>query len=265
VLRPLFARSGNVCAYPGCTAVLIDDENGLVGEVCHIEAAEPRGARFNPNQSDDERRGYTNLLVLCHPHHIETNKVDEYTVERLKGIKAAHERQFKKNQYKIDETALYKISFQMEEYWSKIAMLHRERHVVPNLALPVATNASYFQLMDQAEEHISGIRSWSGILAKSDDALYAELVALLEVLGLPASSLDDHRDKTRRFQRRNWEMWALAIPNITARLRAALVQMELQYLEQYLKLNAGDEKAKGRLEARQLEFERIATSHGLAD
>ena len=36
----------------------------------------PQGERFNAEQSDEERRSYDNLLLLCYQHHIETDDVD---------------------------------------------------------------------------------------------------------------------------------------------------------------------------------------------
>jgi len=39
VLRALFARSGNQCAFPGCTQPIINSKNKFIGQVCHIEAA----------------------------------------------------------------------------------------------------------------------------------------------------------------------------------------------------------------------------------
>lgn len=59
--------------------------------MCHIESALPGGERFNINQTNDERRSYNNLMLLCYPHHIATNDVHSYTVEKLKEMKAEHE------------------------------------------------------------------------------------------------------------------------------------------------------------------------------
>src|SRR5699024_11234348 len=55
-LIPLFAKSGNVCAFPGCTHELVTARNLFVGQICHIEAANPGGQRYNPNSTDEERR-----------------------------------------------------------------------------------------------------------------------------------------------------------------------------------------------------------------
>ena len=52
----LFAHSGNVCAFPGCNHPLIDRHGNFVAEVCHTEAAEPGGQRFNTGMSNEDRR-----------------------------------------------------------------------------------------------------------------------------------------------------------------------------------------------------------------
>ena len=49
-IRALFAKSGNVCAFPECTHELVTKDNLYVAEVCHIEAANPRGARYKSIQ-----------------------------------------------------------------------------------------------------------------------------------------------------------------------------------------------------------------------
>ena len=119
-LRALFARSGNQCAFPGCPQPLVNAKHKFVGQVCHIEAAMPGAQRYNANSNDENRRSYGNLLLFCYPHHIETNDVEEYPVERLINIKNDHERLFEKSSFKIDESELYKLFVEMEKYWSDI-------------------------------------------------------------------------------------------------------------------------------------------------
>jgi hypothetical protein len=92
-IRELYLKSGNQCAFPGCTHVMI--ENGsMLGQICHIEAAEEGGQRFNAMQTNEERRHLSNLLLLCYDHHVITNNVSEYRPERMKGIKLEHEAKF---------------------------------------------------------------------------------------------------------------------------------------------------------------------------
>lgn len=73
---------------------MIDSDGNFVGQVCHIEAAKEGGERFNPKQTNEDRRAFNNLMLMCYEHHIITNNVDEYTVERLKQMKASHEAKF---------------------------------------------------------------------------------------------------------------------------------------------------------------------------
>lgn len=91
VLRDLAIRSKNKCAFPGCDRPLLNAEGVYIAELCHIEAAEPGGQRFNPNQSDEERRSAANLLFFCHQHHKESDNEALYSVERLREIKRHHE------------------------------------------------------------------------------------------------------------------------------------------------------------------------------
>lgn len=91
-VRELYLKSGNRCAFPGCTKFLFNETGTFVGEICHIEAAEPGGERFNPNHSNEERASFANLLLMCHDHHLETDNVEKFDVARLRRIKADHEK-----------------------------------------------------------------------------------------------------------------------------------------------------------------------------
>ena len=122
VIKKLFALSGNYCAFPGCAQHIIDNKGQLIGQICHIEAANDNGERFNPHQTDDERRSFENLILLCANHHIVTNDVDVYTVERLKEIKREHENKFLQNPYSIPEeivdSILTKVLESLDELYS---------------------------------------------------------------------------------------------------------------------------------------------------
>lgn len=106
-VKKLFALSGNNCAFPGCSTAMIDPEHGtVIGEICHIKAREEGGPRFDHNQTDDERQGFANLVLMCGVHHkiIDTD-VDSYPVEILKAIKAEHEAKHRNGLPPSDEVA----------------------------------------------------------------------------------------------------------------------------------------------------------------
>jgi hypothetical protein len=93
-LRELFLRSGNMCAFPGCSHLMLNEKGDFVGQLCHIEAAEGGGERFNKNMTNEDRRQASNLMLMCYPHHVETNDVNAFKTPSLKQIKADHEKRF---------------------------------------------------------------------------------------------------------------------------------------------------------------------------
>lgn len=95
-LRRLDTLSGNECAHPNCTKKLIaEDGISIISKICHIAAASKEGPRFDVNMTDDERRGFDNLILLCDEHHvIIDNKENEsvYPIALLKKWKNDHEK-----------------------------------------------------------------------------------------------------------------------------------------------------------------------------
>lgn len=93
-LRELFLKSGNLCAFPNCNQLMMNAKGVFIGQICHIEAAEEGGERFNELSSNEKRRSVSNLMLMCYAHHQETNDVDLYKVQRLQKMKAVHEGRF---------------------------------------------------------------------------------------------------------------------------------------------------------------------------
>lgn len=90
--RILFARSGNRCAFPECFAPLVEDNDIITGEICHIRARNPGGPRYDERQTEEERNSSENLLLLCSRHHkIIDSDVSAYSVELLEAIKKERE------------------------------------------------------------------------------------------------------------------------------------------------------------------------------
>lgn len=94
-IKRLSTLSGNQCAEPECVHPLIArDGETIIGKISHIEAASPNGPRWNPKMTDDQRRHFENLILLCDEcHSIIDNKVneDKYTVDLLRQWKKNHE------------------------------------------------------------------------------------------------------------------------------------------------------------------------------
>jgi hypothetical protein len=91
IVKRLYAVSGNRCAFPKCDAPLVH-EGKVTGRICHIQGATRGSARYNEKQSDEDRHGFQNLILMCPLHHdvIDADEV-AYTVDRLCQLKADHE------------------------------------------------------------------------------------------------------------------------------------------------------------------------------
>ncbi|MGB1561944.1 MAG: hypothetical protein ACPHN2_10620 [Sinimarinibacterium flocculans] len=227
---------------------MVNEKNLFVAQVCHIQAAEPKGERFDPNQSDEQRRSYDNLILLCYPHHVETDDSKQYSTERLRLMKADHERVFGQKLFQIDERLLHKVSAEMERYWSHIDHLHREHHVVSELAIEIDVNATYLTLANQATALVTSMSEIQDYLIESE-RLKAEQEAATGTEPGP----------------NDFEMLYLGLTNTITKLSVTLVQMEIRYLEEFIKLNPSDSAARQRLEERKSEFAQLATGAGYAD
>ena len=95
-VRRLDILSGNECAHPNCKKKLIaEDGISIISKICHIAAASKEGPRFDENMTDDERRGFDNLILLCDEHHVMIDNREnesEYPTTLLKKWKKDHEK-----------------------------------------------------------------------------------------------------------------------------------------------------------------------------
>jgi hypothetical protein len=70
-------------------------DGALHGEIAHIEGALPDSRRFNAGMTNEERRAYDNLLIMCEYHHTTIDDPDTgektWPVDRLQRLKRDHE------------------------------------------------------------------------------------------------------------------------------------------------------------------------------
>jgi len=118
VIRMLYALSGNQCAFTECQQVLITDKGSPIADICHIEAANIGGTRYNPAMNDEQRRSFENLILLCPNHHREIDNSEEYTVEKLRDIKRTHEEKFQNNSKEVSESAFLRLMNSIENQLS---------------------------------------------------------------------------------------------------------------------------------------------------
>ena len=93
----VLARSGGVCAFPGCGEILTkpgngQDEAAFIGEVAHIVSDSRQGPRGDVELSDEDRDKHPNLVLFCRNCHDRVDKQSRtFSVPVLKRIKEQHE------------------------------------------------------------------------------------------------------------------------------------------------------------------------------
>ncbi|WP_328324402.1 hypothetical protein OHA70_33215 [Kribbella sp. NBC_00382] len=90
----LWALSSGRCYAPGCILpVVLEVRPGVYrknAQVAHIYGV--KGARCRPGMAASERDSFSNLLLLCYPHHTEVDGDEErYPPERLREWKNEHD------------------------------------------------------------------------------------------------------------------------------------------------------------------------------
>lgn len=104
VKRVVAQRVGYACSYPNCTVLTIgphsDPEKALnIGVAAHIHAASEGGPRYDPNQSEEDRKSHHNAIWMCqnHGHMIDADD-DAHSAEDLQLWKALAEKRAKEYQ-----------------------------------------------------------------------------------------------------------------------------------------------------------------------
>ena len=65
----------------------------VTGRICYIKGDKAGSARYDTTQSDEERHGFENLILMCGKHHdVIDDDEESYTVDRLVRMKTEHER-----------------------------------------------------------------------------------------------------------------------------------------------------------------------------
>lgn len=133
--KMLWGRSGNRCALEECRKELVmdateTDDESLIGEECHIIANSTNGPRGDTSIQEDLDK-YENLILLCRIHHkIIDDQPNTYTVERLKKIKATHEKWVRDSLQTISITTPFTIS-DAKYQGQKISLDFQDADIVP--------------------------------------------------------------------------------------------------------------------------------------
>lgn len=259
-LVPLFAKSGNVCAFPGCNHELVTARNIFVGQLCHIEAANPGGQRYNPGSTDEERRSAGNLLLLCYRHHKETDDVVAFNAPALRDMKLRHESAHGQKPFKVNEAFLHELEAEMQMYWKDIENANRNLHFTPEFAVGVKVGTAAVAQFVKVEKSVRILIEVLSTLAVSDATLNDEIRSHLKALGYELGGYDKVPYFKNPFFNRNWETHSLLVTNTLTDLVAALKQAEVRFLEEYAKTNSNELDALERLEVAKAELQAMAVS-----
>jgi hypothetical protein len=232
VIKALFAKSGNNCAFPNCSSPLVSDANLFVAQVCHIAGERPESARYDPNQTTDERRSIDNLIVLCYPHHREIDAFpDSFPARALQDMNSNHESRFAVANYDPGSVVISEVEAEVSAFWSKIDEL-QSSHWIPSLAIQIDSKAGVYDLICEIRARVNSLQYSLEVLRQSDETLELEIRELLERLGIDDSAIDSLPYWENPLVNRNWETHNLAVTNVLEILRLRLLQAEVLYLEE---------------------------------
>lgn len=252
-LRFLYAKSGNNCAFPGCTMPIFEDDGLLTGECCHIEALSKGGARYNETTMDDERNDESNLVLMCSRHHtIIDSDSTKYTAELLKKMKSDHEQQYSATKRVLDDNMLLALEQSMDRYWNQLQVIDS---VDDHLKIRVNKDATIEQLLANIRDNFTRVEELFDIMYQSDDRLPDDLKELCARVGVDYELFEKVPYYENRLIRRLWEYHCLGVPNVSAHLKMYFLQFCVKVFAELAKHSAeyNDilKECKDKLEAHQ--------------
>lgn len=240
-VRLLFARSGNQCAFPECRAHLIEDDDLLVGEIAHITAALPGGPRYDPTLTREQRRDPDNLLLLCLRHHrVVDARVELFTAETLRKMKADHEATVVvRMSYWAPAVVVQAVAEQLDSFWRAVEFAQREEHPVPEYAVPVDGSLDFEELLGAVDHAAESIRRHARTLVRLDREV--------------------------RRPHSLFEVSCLGLPNLATRLAMTRAHLAVRHWADLHAALPSDAEVALRLEEAKAELLRLTQSAGLAD
>ena len=258
--RLLFARTGNQCAFPGCNHPLIDEDDIFVAQVCHIEAAQPGGPRYNSDMTDEYRRSVKNLIVLCYRHHKKTDDAELYDASCLRRMKREHESRFSERLYEIPEQTLHRILEEQQSFEQLVAQVNSEWQGSFDLAMDL-------QFFDDPSEHLKEIRNYisdvdnlvggvGGFLAD----LPTDIADFLDSLGYDSAVYRGVPYYDNPFAHAFWESLSLGVPNSRTRIMFHSKALEAHILFAKLRVHPNDPTIRTELDKLKSQLLELASS-----
>ena len=238
VMRLLYAHSGNRCAYPDCTNPIFEDDGQLTGECCHIKALSPGGPRYDASQTDEERNGVDNLMLMCSRHHAIVDKnVDRYTVEVLQEYKQMHEEKYSAETLRLTEEQLHYLQMSSDNFWKRIERIDQEEEDLADLKMKVKASEDIEDLLEDVKNEIYTINDIIDDIISADYKLIDNIKDILVEYKVDLGEFDRQLESrgSSDLARHNWEYNNLAVPNIMAKIKMQYLQLAVQLLEELSK------------------------------
>lgn len=236
-LRRLFAHSGNCCAFEGCHSPIFEDDGTLTGECCHIEAYSPNGPRYNEQQTNDERNGYDNLMLMCARHHkIIDSQPEKFTVDKLKTFKNIHENEYKAQQLEATDAMLRQLHRDSDKYWSSLKL--KETMDDTGMKMELGDN-NIESLMKEITELYDDLEGSIDSMSESSERLQNDLRAECTKCGIDYSLFDKIPYYENSLINRDWETTHLSLPNHLSKIRIRYHQLYVKMLEKLMIYDQG--------------------------
>lgn len=268
-IKALLTRSGNECAFPDCKHPIINEKHKLIAQLCHIEAANKGGERFNPKQTDEERRSYENLMFMCYRHHVESNDVAEFTVEKLRKIKLKHESKFSGKSFKIHNEEIIKgIQEDINRYWLELKFVHKENDYPDDLKMSFDFDKNIEELFLDLRSNIKGYNHLISILYDSGEKLnqdFIKVVKQIDFFNIVSKRIEKLPYYKNPFVRRNWEFFNIEYPNLSSNTEILVNQLEVKIIEGQLINDIENQNLKSKLMRLKKELKEQVGNAGLID
>ncbi|MFI3314481.1 MAG: hypothetical protein R3Y04_02290 [Rikenellaceae bacterium] len=256
VLRPLYAKSGNKCAFPGCNAPIFEDNGLYTGECCHIESYSPNGPRFNSSTTINEKNSYSNLVLMCSRHHtVIDSDVNTYTVEKLKLIKSEHENQYTEDYRGLNDSMLAQIETQVEAFYNKLQLIDKKD--TTGLKMSISFGDNLEDCIKYIRCTIKEILDLLERLGASDAKANDELKKYLKLENVDLSTLKYIESYKNPFANRHWESHNLAANNLSSKLQLHINLLEIKILEYMQSKEPKSKIIDKKLELARFEFEEL--------
>lgn len=237
--RLLFAHCGNKCAFEACSNPIFEDDGTLTGECCHIHAYSESGPRYDPMQTDEDRNGYDNLILLCSRHHkiIDSDPV-LYTADYLRSLKQQHEKEFTVENRKLSNQMLNEFQTASEVYKRRINQYNQQIDT-NEYKITIDPSQDTLSVYNTLIERFQYIEEFFEILHSTDEECKSDLTQLLQTLKCDVD-LGIIPYYENPFVLRNWDLHNIFIPNKLSEIHLYFKLLKIKILEHMQLINLQD-------------------------